>query len=166
MNTYAGIGSRETPSAVLDIMAAVASVMATRSWVLRSGGAAGADSAFERGARAASGAMEIFLPWRGFNGNPSQLYGATAEAHEIASQHHPVWDRLKPAVKKLHARNVHQILGRELRSPVRLVICYTLGGRGGGGTGQALRVARAHGIRIDDLGCAEVYQRYAKKLNA
>jgi hypothetical protein len=33
-----------------------------------------------------------------------------------------------------------------------MVICYTPNGQGGGGTGQAIRIARDHGIEIHDLG--------------
>ena len=65
---YAGIGSRETPAHVLEIMATVANEMATRGWTLRSRRADGADSAFEAGARSVNGPMEIFIPWSGFNG--------------------------------------------------------------------------------------------------
>jgi hypothetical protein len=67
--SYAGIGSRQTPDHVLAAITAVAKVLAERGYILRSGGAEGADTAFEKGAGKAT---EIFLPWRGFNQNDSR----------------------------------------------------------------------------------------------
>jgi predicted Rossmann fold nucleotide-binding protein DprA/Smf involved in DNA uptake len=46
---YAGIGSRETPKDICDIMTQLAIKLANNGWVLRSGGAKGADrSRFEK----------------------------------------------------------------------------------------------------------------------
>jgi hypothetical protein len=39
-----------------------------------------------------------------------------------------------------------------LNDPVSFIVCYTPGGSGQGGTGQALRVARAYNIPVTDLG--------------
>jgi hypothetical protein len=47
---------------------------------------------------------------------------------------------------------MHQILGEDLKTPCNLVVCYTAGGKGGGGTGQALRAAKDHNVPILDLG--------------
>ena len=49
---YAGIGSRETPPTVLDLMGRFASQLSIQGWVLRTGMAGGADQAFYRGAHA------------------------------------------------------------------------------------------------------------------
>jgi predicted Rossmann fold nucleotide-binding protein DprA/Smf involved in DNA uptake len=43
---YAGIGSRETPKEVLKSMTNYAKELSATGWVLRSGGADGADTAF------------------------------------------------------------------------------------------------------------------------
>ena len=74
------------------------------------------------------------------------------EAFKIAASHHPRWESLRLAAKKLHARNSHQILGWDLKTPCALVLCYTENGSGRGGTGQALRIAKDHGIPILDIG--------------
>jgi len=142
---YAGIGSRKTPGEVLEIMRHVAVLMAEQGWVLRSGGADGADSAFEEGCRQQGGEMEIFLPWKGFNSNPSPLFDlpAMGEALAVASDIHPAWNRTSQGAKKLLARNIFQILGKDLESPSSVVIAYTTGG---GGTGFALSVADFFGI--------------------
>jgi len=150
---YAGIGSRETPERVLATMKAIGSHLAKTGWTLRSGGAFGADSAFEAGATESGGKAEIWLPWAGFNGSRSQL-SPSPEAFELASQHHPAWERLGRGPRALHARNGHQILGSDLSTPVDFVVCWTKGGKGGGGTGQAIRLARSKGIQVFDLGLA------------
>jgi predicted Rossmann fold nucleotide-binding protein DprA/Smf involved in DNA uptake len=46
---YAGIGSRSTPPETLPLIESIAARLAEKGWVLRSGGADGADSAFEKG---------------------------------------------------------------------------------------------------------------------
>ena len=46
---YAGIGSRNTPENIQAIMTKLATKLESLGWVLRSGGADGADSAFELG---------------------------------------------------------------------------------------------------------------------
>lgn len=147
---YAGIGSRETPIAVCETMALVGRDLSEAGWVLRSGGAQGADESFEAGADF-HGAKEIFLPWPGFNGSFSKLTRPTPDAFELASRFHPAWPRLSRGPRALHARNCHIVLGADLKSPVEFVLCWTPGGKGGGGTGQALRVAKAYDISIIDM---------------
>lgn len=148
---YAGIGSRETPQDVLETMKKIAGYLAGAGYILRSGAAVGADSAFEQGALAAGGKTEIWVPWEGFNRHESTLT-PTPEAFALAEQHHPAWGACKQGAKALHARNAHQILGATLNDPVEFIVCWTKGGTGQGGTGQALRIARANGIEIYDLG--------------
>jgi len=140
---YAGIGSRKTPPSILYQMTDIAKGLAECSWTLRSGGAAGADSAFEEGATK----KEIFL--------------ASAEipeaAFEIASEYHPAWGGLQPYVKKLHARNAQQILGKNLDCTVKFVVCWTPDGAETettiktGGTGQAIRIANAYRVPVFNL---------------
>jgi hypothetical protein len=49
MNFYCGIGSRKTPENILIKMSKYASILERMGFTLRSGGALGADRAFERG---------------------------------------------------------------------------------------------------------------------
>lgn len=152
---YAGIGSRETPEEVLEQMRQIAAHLAKCGWILRSGGASGADAAFEQGC--GSGPKEIYLPWKNFNQNPSSLYTIPDEAFKIASEHHPVWHRLSPSAKKFLARDVQQVLGQNLDTPVQFVACWTSDGAEKhttsktGGTGQAIRVAVANRIPVYNL---------------
>lgn len=144
--TYAGIGSRKTPPAELARMTQAAKRLAGMGYTLRSGAAPGADSAFEAGAGAKK---EIFLPWRGFNSSTSSFVEPTREAADVAACLHPAWDKLPPSVRKLMARNSHQILGADLGTPVDFVVCWTEDGveseaertPATGGTGQAIALA-------------------------
>lgn len=149
---YTGIGSRETPERILNIMKSLALSLAEDGFILRSGGADGADSAFEAGCDMRNGKKEIYLPWKGFNNRDSQLHTVTSDALRMASLTHPYWDKLSKGGKLLHARNCYQVLGSDLNTKSAFVVGYTAGGKGKGGTGQAFRVARANGIPYYDLG--------------
>lgn len=141
---YAGIGSRKTPKQILEQMTEIATGLATCSWTLRSGGAVGADKAFEAGA---GDKKKIFLP----TGDIPDV------AFEISAKYHPTWGGLPPYVKQLHARNAMQILGENLDIPAKFVVCWTPDGaekettRETGGTGQAIRIANAYRIPVFNL---------------
>lgn len=153
MKYYAGIGSRETPQYVLNIFEYnISTSLCKRGYTLRSGAAPGADSAFERGCDSLKGNKEIWLPWRGFENNDSNLIVHKQEAFELAEVYHDRWKSLSQGAQKLHARNMHQVLGADLTTPVKFVVCYTKGGKRSGGTGQALRLAQDRNIPIFDAG--------------
>lgn len=152
---YTGIGSRETPPEFLTLMVSIGKYLAQRGWTLRSGGADGADKAFEQGCDEAGGSKEIYLPWKDFNGNKSDLYlkspklsPVKSKAFDLASKYHPVWDSLNYGARCLMARNGMQILGSDLETPTSFVVCYNLGGFKHGGTSQALRIALDRKIHI------------------
>lgn len=163
---YAGIGSRETPDEILTTMRAVAARLKGDGWMLRSGGAPGADTAFEGGATVFGdySQVEIYLPWSGFEHRLDQQVKRThpqREAFAIAEQFHPAWERLSQGARSLHARNVHQVLGYDVTHPVlaKFILCWTEGGSGRGGTGQALRIARHYQVPIFDLALDHVRTR-------
>lgn len=170
---YAGIGSRQTPDSVLDYMSRMAGRLAELGFVLRSGGANGADMAFEDGCDASNGKKEVWLPWRGFNGHADTVFQPKAHHFEKAATLHPAWERLGPGPRKLHARNVGQILGMELNRPVSFVVCWTPDGceteaeRGleTGGTGTAISLAARCGIPVFNLRRACAKQRLGVHVN-
>jgi len=142
---YAGVGSRSTPPDILQLMTLVAEKMSGMGYILRSGGARGADSAFERGAdyayiHGSNAGKEIF-----------RAADATRGSIEFASRFHPAWHSCGAFARKLHGRNVFQILGRDMQSPVRLVICWTPDAELVGGTAMAIRIARSEGIPVFNL---------------
>lgn len=153
---YTGIGSRETPQYVLAMMRDYAALLAKRGYTLRSGAAPGADTAFEQGCDKAKGQKQIFIPWRGFQNREavkgSVYVGVGPEAIRLAETMHPAWELCSSAARKLHARNGYQVLGPRLDTPSAFVACYTKEGLGLGGTGQAIRLAKARNIPVFDLG--------------
>jgi hypothetical protein len=156
---YTGIGSRTTPEDIITEMADLASFFAARKFTLRSGGADGADLAFELGCNYAKGAKEIYLPWKRFNNSNSELHHIPDQAFVIAAAYHPAWTRLKEPSKKLMARNVQQVLGKNLDTPSSFVVCWTPDGctshetrsQKTGGTGQAISIASKSKILIFNL---------------
>lgn len=162
---YTGIGSRNTPADVLTLAGTIARRLSDQGWHLRSGGARGADQAFEIGC---CGACDSYAP-------VPQRYAPAdwAMAESIAAQHHPAWTRCSGYVRQLHTRNVFQILGHEgLNEPSRFVLCWTPDGcedgtrttRATGGTGQALRIAATFGVPIYNLANPATRQRIERWL--
>lgn len=134
---YAGIGSRKTPKRTLECMTCLAQILDKNGYILRSGGALGADTAFADG----STRSHIYRP-----------ENATIAAMEIAEAHHPNWKACNEYVKKLHARNALIILGQKLDNPVEFCICWTPDGKIIGGTGLGLRICKTYNIPIINLG--------------
>lgn len=156
---YAGIGSRKSPQPVIEQMSYLAQYAAEHNWVLRSGGAPGADSAFERGCDRGNGKKEIFLPWRGFNKNESDLCVVKECAMDLAKMIHPAYNKLSHSAKLLIGRNMYQIMGDSMVDPVSCVICWTADGCESyhtysiltGGTGSAISLASRKNIPIFNL---------------
>jgi hypothetical protein len=170
--SYAGIGSRQTPNEVLESMRSVASQLARIGFTLRSGGANGADSAFEQGAMDALNALKsdgaaivgrplvrIFLPWKGFNAHASGTVPDLTAAYKIAQETHPAWSFLSHGARKLHARNCYQVLGDDLQSPADFVLCWTKDGCTGsanrksdtGGTATAIILAEKFNVPVINM---------------
>ena len=144
--TYAGIGGRETPEGILELMTKIASELEKKGYILNSGGAKGADSAFERGVRDFKNKRIFFAD------------DADDETKAITKEIHPAPERLGYYALKLMARNTFQIFGRNLDAPVDFVICWTKDGKEGhgserpcGGTGQAVEMASLKGIPVINL---------------
>ena len=179
---YTGVGSRETPVPILTVITTLAKVLAQRGWVLRSGGAHGADSAFETGCDQAGGRKEIYLPWKGFNGNQSALFLSLPRvgnfdsiagrmndkrAVALAVQFHPLKTQLfvpshkMRTVLKLMARNSQQILGESVseENKTGFVICCTPQGQPIGGTRQAIVLAHHFQIPVFNLGNIETLRQ-------
>lgn len=165
---YAGVGSRETPEDVLDVMEDIGDKLQARGWCLFSGACKGADQAFERGAfsgpfraRAFRDRYALFLPWPNYEQRNGAVYEGLASprprAFAIAAEHHPGWDHISDGGRKMHARNVHIVLGRDCNTPVSFLVCWTPDGaidkttRRTGGTGQAIRVANTYQVPVFNL---------------
>lgn len=153
---YAAVGSRETPEEYADDLARVVLIMSIAGFVMRSGGAYGADTMFENAANGIAAPKEIFLPWDNFNNRTIDkdhfVMPYNHEANRIAKNYHPMFYRMGEITAKLIIRNGYQVCGRELNDPVKFVVCYTKAALPVGGTGQAIRIATALGIPIFNFG--------------
>ena len=160
MKTYTGIGSRSTPSSILTLIHRVSEKLDKLEFLLRSGGANGADAAFEK----FSTKKEIYLPWDGFNGchHDGETYFDYLQcpgwsiAKASVDSFHPAPSQLSNAGRKLMARNAMQISGRDCKSRTDVVICWTKDGKDIGGTSQAIRMARSFHIPVLNLGDPEI----------
>jgi hypothetical protein len=163
---YAGVGSRQTPADVLSLMETLAAKLAADGWLLRTGLSPGADQAFYRGAMSCAGGVELYLPWPAFEsdarldaegGSVRELSQPSAAACELSRRFHPGWEVLAPPARQLLARDSLEVLGADLQSPAKLVVCWTADGSLDGkdlyddGTGQALRIAHDRGIPVLNL---------------
>lgn len=170
---YTGVGSRQTPQAICDaIFTPLAANLSTFGYTLRSGAAEGADTAFEQGAEG----PEVYLPWRIFNNRrgpafrvlhdyPERIQTAAAEIARLA---HPAWHRLTAGARSLHTRNVFQVLGGDLDSPSRFVLCWTPDGAESewettfdtGGTRTAIVIASRNGIPVFNFAKPDAMDRF------
>lgn len=139
---YAGVGARDLPEDVAEVMTDLADQLEDMGYILRTGGASGSDEAFIDGVKDTNN-VELYLPWQGYNGYESSFHTPTTGALEIAFINHPNWTKCKDSVRKLHARNSHIVMGPNVYpgEVIDFMICYTPKGECVGGTGQAIRVA-------------------------
>ena len=180
MGWYTGVGSRETPEDVQLLQKRMGAMFFEKGWILRSGGAGGSDESYQFGVMGARGiegvgGFEIYIPWNGFNGLWSKMDTgfliATQlkmyfRAQEIAQELHPTWPNCSESAKKLHTRNIFQVLGSDLESPSRFLTCWAKPkGKSEeveGGTNTAVKLAIQHRIPIFNLYHDDVRERAEK----
>lgn len=166
---YTGIGSRGTPDNILLMMNKLGEIYSSGGYILRSGGAPGADLAFEK--NVVSSSKNIFLPWKGFNDNKSELFNISQEATTLAETFLPHWTYLKEPVKKLMSRNVYQVIGLNLNNPSKFLVCWTPDGvndtsqitKKTGGTGMAIRVACFYKVPVYNLGNPDTLKAFQEQ---
>jgi hypothetical protein len=117
-------------------MEIIAADLASWGYRCRSGGARGADRAFERG-------------------DPNALVlrpeDVTPAAIAEASRHHARWDLCDDRARRLHGRNAMIMLGEDLSTHAEFGICWTWPGNTRGGTVLGIRICEAHGIAVYNL---------------
>lgn len=160
MPYYTGVGSRETPLTEQKKLRFVGHWLARYGFILRSGAADGADTAFEQGCNHVNGGKKIYLPWKNFNKRfDIRFTEISTAAFELAATLHPGWKYLKQGAQKLHARNTYQVLGEFLDSPSDFTVCWTDDGAETieqitsktGGTATAIRLSCLKGIPVFNL---------------
>lgn len=167
---YTGVGSRETPEHICELLTKVASKLARLGWVVRTGGAQGADEAFLAGC---NGRTENFIPWNGFGS-----YGGVVPDLNRNWEYLQSVENVNPLIHrketrnldkyrgfwKLQARNVSQVLGLNLDTPSKFCILYapTTSTGVSGGTNTAYQVAVQSGIPCFNLFDPAVVARFEK----
>lgn len=179
---YTGVGSRETPGEIQILMEQLARYLALLGWRLRSGCADGADQAFQRGATECIAypkvLPELYLPWNGFRYQLGQSWANEAKGFintpELSNyeQALSIILALRPDVehkrgpRALHTRNVYQVLGRDLATPSKKLICWAEpAGRGKnvrGGTNTAVQLALRHNVPVLNL-CRDEHRLIAER---
>jgi hypothetical protein len=138
-NVWTGVGSRRAPDSIRPVFVDIARRFAADGWTLRSGGADGPDTWCE---------AETFEPLR----EVYRPHDVCDRALQIAASVHPAWNRCDEHARRLHARNVYQILGRTLDTPSRVLVCWTPDGEPIGGTATAIRLAERYEVETINLG--------------
>lgn len=164
---YAGIGSRETPPDIFKLMTEIASILEVNNFILRSGAATGADTAFESGISDFKN-MNLFLPKPVFNDHNWYDKGCiyindTHPNYQAAYDSiiiHPAGFKLSLGPRNMMIRNYFQVIGINNEPISSFVICWTPDGADGitkltsretGGTGQCIRLAAVHNIPVYNL---------------
>lgn len=159
--TYTGVGSRETPEHIQEIITKIAIQLDNLGYTLRSGGADGADTAFSKG----SSNKEIYIPWKGFAEGKVPDYSSFAD--DLLKEVHPAYEKLSQGAKKLHLRNVNQVLGDNLNKPSNFLICWAKTDKNGipkGGTRTAWMIAKKFGVPCFNLYIEKDFDRVTKLL--
>jgi len=160
------VGSRDTPPEILEQMRKIAKHCCKLGIIVRSGKAGGADASAQAGCQDYYETLhlkvpfqfdssepsqvipEMYVPWSGFGEDWmteawDSVQGSNVGARLIAESIHPNWIACKQGAKKLHTRNICQILGRDIDTPSDLVLyyCKESGGNPTGGTATAVNLA-------------------------
>ena len=143
---YAGIGSRETPRDILEVMTKVATILNREGWILRTGDAKGADAAFRTGASN----KQVYTI--------KSLSQISKEMCDICYNDlitlHPNVNAVmrKPWAKEYLMRDFLQVRGYHPNDTLSsFIICWTKDAGLNGGTAQAMRLAHKLGIDIYNL---------------
>lgn len=178
---YAGIGSRVTPNDVCRLMSRLSARLEQLGFILRSGGAVGADIAFEQGISDPR-RMKIYRPYDEYGEEDLTLM-----AEHIEMFHPKPWtlegrrstrgDGSWSSVRRLMGRNTFQILGTTAEQRARVpassfVICWTQDGAelpletsaSTGGTGQAIKIAAHYEVPVFNLAREGAMERLAAEV--
>lgn len=161
---YAGVGSRETPEEILELMRRISVALYAQGFALSSGDAEGADTAFYEGALLSPHfhtlGARIYLAWNGVRNRyhdpknyffDASKFATWETANSLASEIHPAWDKCGRGARAMHSRNVYQVMGHTLTDPISSLIYWAKpvgkDEKVSGGTNQALQTSIKFGIK-------------------
>lgn len=158
MAQYAGIGSRRLSKEELTSCRKLGAKMALEGHTLRTGACIGADQAFAEGALTVGGNVVLCLPWYSYEKDWVNeiknsglvsiriLQDSDKEAFQSVVKYHPKASVLSSGARRLHARNFLIISGCDF------VLAWPKPNKFGlGGTGQGMKIAEDHGIKVINL---------------
>lgn len=171
---YTGVGSREAPNYICDLMTELGTFLCDRGYRLRSGGADKSDESFYNGAiksaRFNEIGAEIYLPFNGFTVREGRvkLYQNLSQGLMDASRFPNIEQAREIGLAArggpyglgrggiaLHSRNPYQVLGMDLQSFSRFVFFWAKpvgnAGKVSGGTNTAVQIALARNIPVCNL---------------
>ena len=161
---YTGIGSRSLDPALQETIEKISLFLYKKGFILRSGGADGSDTAFEKPLvpfMKEKQVAEIILPWNNFSGRWHDCknyftFGnfdkkLQIKATKIAETIHPAWSMCSDGAKTLHSRNIFQLMGLDLKTPSKFVVAWTEGAEEKGGTRTCLVLAKQKKIPIYNI---------------
>ena len=164
---YTGVGSRDLPNNIKQLMVKLGIELAERGYTLRSGRAGGADLAFQEGCYIANGKAEIYTPWSGFNKEESAPFGGEfikfytpnessfnkAREYLLDKEIITWFDKMKQGAQKLHCRNYYQVKGKDnILSEICFYYCKeTKSGEPTGGTRTAVKICDEEGVKSFNL---------------
>lgn len=139
--------------------------------IIRSGGASGADVIAEKAyfdaineTVAEPSQVEIYVPWanfqahKGYNNPLASLHIIPSDpdlinqANQMVFNTHPNPSALSQGALKLHSRNMNQVFGLDLSTPIDACICWTENGIKSGGTASAITLCERNNIPIFNIG--------------
>lgn len=164
---YTGVGSRQTPYEICCLMTATAKFLDRKGYILRSGGATGADYSFEIGA---SNPI-IYSPnekHKPASGKPRiipELDAYRTIAEKCCLHYKTIKSQY---VKDLHTRNICQVIGHTPNEVIRsqFLLAYTQNGDFVGGTTSALRCAILFDVPIFNFGKYHTIEIQKKELKS
>lgn len=170
---YSGIGSRETPIEICEIMSKIGKKLELKGWTLRSGGAkpknkkprtASADLAFEKYVK-----NKYIYTVKNFDFSEPNYSFCRNEVLSVLDKHINL-DDYDGWCRTLLLRDINQVLGsvKTTLEKSKFLICYTKSEDYSrydiGGTRIAVRCALKHGIKVYNLVNKTTLELIKKKL--
>ena len=159
--SYAGIGTRDITLEERATIIAIAKKLSDLTYIVYSGNAGGSDISFQLGS---NGRCVLFLPWFKFNYNnfeptesnhkDSYVVGTKSDGLKSVNEFHSRPKSLSDGARMLMARNYYQVYGYGDYPVVDFVLCCADQNNIGnvkGGTGQAVRIAKAANIPVINI---------------
>lgn len=168
---WSGIGSRQTPPEICNLMTKIAFKLEQNNYILRSGKAIGADLAFEKGIQ--NFKNKCIYTVENFDFSPENYEMCKSEILSILDSNID-FENYSKSAQILILRDVNQVLGsrKTCLKKSKFVICWTKHvnyyakpPNACGGTRFAVRIALKHGVPVFNLLIKEDRERIEKFLS-